>query len=688
MPKKVKQTDTESSNPIPYKYIDADNKIYKDPYLNNNNDDLSEEIIPKKSSKRKSKSKKTRKSSKKINKEKLSKEEIYDLIEEKNEEIIDLNKKTNKLKIKLTLLIKQLNETITENAEILYKKDPNPSELKWFKDQYDTKKKTLEIEKKINHSYKVQYNILENKLKARNSLKESKNDTSNLENDVSINKTQSVKSLKTSNKSINVSSSLYMSIEDQINKIKNENKDILTKINNIKNKKVSQKKEMDKILKGEFDIEFKQKNDELTKLQNLRMDAIEKYNTTSKSLEMAKKKIEYFEEKIKKNQNHNKENNEYEDDYNYENEDNSSNEYINIINIIKEEINNKTQEEILEIIKNGQSNLINELKKNNKKIQKKKKNSQDIISTSTDMNNNINLDIKDNSINIEKKEKEKEKEKNKKTNKNIYKIFSLLNSINSNDNKMNKNENIKNENEKLSKLAEDQEILKDLTDIEYRELINKKNEYLETNMRLEKNIKDFLKTENSKLLKVAKSLREKANQLKLIKEKNELIQHEVNNLENIYQLTLEKEKIKEEIEEKMTIKKNIENKKNQDKIGNNQDNEDEINDDYMKKKKNKNKKKVSIDDSNKNKLPDTREEQLFFIKKKYMEEEINNKNININDENNSNELIDNENGNNVIENVDNNNLAKKDIDNNENKEEDIGEIDYNALKLEQVPFKV
>ena len=688
MPKKVKQSDTESSNPIPYKYIDADNKIYKDPYLNNNNDDLSEEIIPKKSSKRKSKSKKTRKSSKKINKEKLSKEEIYDLIEEKNEEIIDLNKKTNKLKIKLTLLIKQLNETITENAEILYKKDPNPSELKWFKDQYDTKKKTLEIEKKINHSYKVQYNILENKLKARNSLKESKNDTSNLENDVSINKTQSVKSLKTSNKSINVSSSLYMSIEDQINKIKNENKDILTKINNIKNKKVSQKKEMDKILKGEFDIEFKQKNDELTKLQNLRMDAIEKYNTTSKSLEMAKKKIEYFEEKIKKNQNHNKENNEYEDEYNYENEDNSSNEYINIINIIKEEINNKTQEEILEIIKNGQSNLINELKKNNKKIQKKKKNSQDIISTSTDMNNNINLDIKDNSINIEKKEKEKEKEKNKKTNKNIYKIFSLLNSINSNDNKMNKNENIKNENEKLSKLAEDQEILKDLTDIEYRELINKKNEYLETNMRLEKNIKDFLKTENSKLLKVAKSLREKANQLKLIKEKNELIQHEVNNLENIYQLTLEKEKIKEEIEEKMTIKKNIENKKNQDKIGNNQDNEDEINDDYMKKKKNKNKKKVSIDDSNKNKLPDTREEQLFFIKKKYMEEEINNKNININDENNSNELIDNENGNNVIENVDNNNLAKKDIDNNENKEEDIGEIDYNALKLEQVPFKV
>ena len=46
----------------------------------------------------------------------------------------------------------------------------------------------------------------------------------------------------------------------------------------------------DNILKGELDAKFKLKNDELQKLQNLRIEAIDKFNTTSKSLDMAKKK--------------------------------------------------------------------------------------------------------------------------------------------------------------------------------------------------------------------------------------------------------------------------------------------------------------------------------------------------------------------------------------------------------------
>ena len=285
MSKKMKQSDSDSNNPIPYKYIDADNKIYKDPYLNNNNEDSSEDIIVKKS--QKSKSKKSKKS-KKNNIENLSEDEIYELIEEKNSDIIELNKKTEKLKTKLTSLIKKLNEKITENAEILYKKDPSPTEVQWLTEQYESKKRALQIEKKMNHSYKVQYNILENKLKNRNYLKESKNDSSNTENDTNmntnINHTQSIKSLKISNKNINVSSNLYMSLEDQINKIKNENKDILIKIGEIKNKKVAQKKEVEDIIAGEYDTQFRQKNDELQKLQSLRMDAIAKYNTTNKSL--------------------------------------------------------------------------------------------------------------------------------------------------------------------------------------------------------------------------------------------------------------------------------------------------------------------------------------------------------------------------------------------------------------------
>ena len=105
-------------------------------------------------------------------------------------------------------------------------KDLTPSEVQWLTEQFESKKKSLQIEKKMNHSYKVQFNILENKLKARNSLKESKND-SNSDNDINNNnKTQSFKSSKITSKSVNlnlnynVSNNLYMSLEDQINKIK------------------------------------------------------------------------------------------------------------------------------------------------------------------------------------------------------------------------------------------------------------------------------------------------------------------------------------------------------------------------------------------------------------------------------------------------------------------------------------
>lgn len=666
MSKKLKQSDSDSNSAIPYKYIDADNKIYKDPYLNNNSEDYSEDIPLKKS--QKSRSKKKRRT-KKINKEKLTEDEIYELIEEKNEDIVELNKKTSKLKSKLATLIKKLNDKITENAEILYKKEPSESEIQWLKDQRDSKKKTLQIEQKMNHSYKVQYNILENKLKARNSLKEAKNDTKISDSEININKTQSIQSSRETNKTINVSSSLYMSLEDQINKIKNDNKDILMKINNIKNKKISQKREVDNIINGELDTQFKQKNDELIKLQNLRMDATEKYKTTDKSLEMVKKKIEYFEEKIQKHKNQNQNNETNYNEYNYYNESDNSDmqDYNHILNIIKEEINNKNKEEILEIIKNGQSNLINELKKNKKKVIKKKKILQDV---STDMNVNTpninNKEIKND--NIDKKE-------SKKNNKNIYKIFSILNGSNSNtniNNKTKKNENIKNENEKLSKLVEDQSVLNGLTDKEYRELINKKEEYLETNMRLEKNIKDFHKTENSKLLKVSKSIKEKAAQLKIIKEKNELIQDEINNLENIYQLSLEKEQIKAEIEKKMTIKnkENLENKKNPEKIED-KENKNEINLKKIKKEKN-----LDETNNNKNQLPGTREEQLKFIKKKYMEEEEGNDKNN-NEENNEERITDN-----------NEEMENEEINETNKNEVDAGDIDYKALKLEQEPFKV
>ena len=709
----MKQSDTDSSHPIPYKYLDADNKIYKDPYLNNNNqEESSEEVSGKQSD---SMSPQNIKKSKFLNKGGMSEDELFELIEEKNGQLIELNKKTKKLKTNLTSIIKMLNEKIAENAEILYRKDINPLEFQWLIEQYESKRRTLQIEQKINHSYKIQYNILQNKLKNRNSVKEMKN--ANLlsklvskENDINNN----TQSLKTNSKTNLVNGRLYMSVEDQINIIKNENKDILSKINEIKNKKISQKKEVDVIISGDLESQLKSKAEELQQIKILKKNAIEKFNTTNRAIEMMNKKVEHFEEKINEiNQN------EYEDEDGGQGGGGTLDNYIFWLEIIKDEITNRNQEELLELIKNGNSNFINELKKAKELAKKRKKKKKMLQDGSTDMNN----DNDNNNNNSDKNNN------SKKLNKNIYKIFSILN-----NNKQNANKEINEENENLLKLTENIDI-NDFTDLEYRGLLNKKEEYLETNMRLDNNIKNFAKTKNSKLSKITKSLKLKEVQLKIIKEKNKLVQEEVNNLENIYQLSLEKEKIRKEIEKKMNKNKRKEStnfynsplsaKKNKtieknlniiDKINlNGNINTDkkaslEVND-YNYNFRNlstikKVRKDIDFEETNSdNYFPDTREEQLQIIKKKYIEDENNNDIENQNEEllnvvendnnseNKSNEGENDEDEDEKIENYNNDiNIKNKKYKNNDDNksydDEEIGQINYKALKLEQAPFKI
>lgn len=700
----MKQSDLEANNKIPYKYIDADNKIYKDSYLNSNNDS-SIEISGKHSN-----------DISKIDPKKLSEDELCKLIEDKDNILIDLNQKRETLKTELTSSIQRLNEMITENAELLYKKSPSPAEVKWLTEQYNAKKKTLDIEKKINHSYKVQYNILENKMKTRNSNLNSKNNTNS---DSEMNG----KSLKISNKSTKVSSNLYMSVEDQINKIKNENKDMVLKISTIKNRKASQKREMDSILNGELNSLLEQKCEELQKLKSLKYEAEEKFNTSNRALEMMNKKVDNFEQKINKINI---------DEYDVDNYT------LNICNfwlsLVKEELDNKNPDELVELIRNEKSKFMNELKKKKVVLKKKKKQLQD---GGTDMTANNTNGISDQNITRDNNNKNNNKKQNKNTNKNknIFAIFSILNnSINiNNDSKL--NSKMKNENDKLLKLKEDKNILNDLTDIEYRQLLNKKEEYLETNMRLDKNLKDFSKTEQTKLSKVAKSIKEKDFQLKITKEKNELIQDEVNNLENIYQLSLEKEKIKKEIAQKMNenTSKTTDNKDNNIKVEINNNNinqdiktkmEDNNNSDSLYKLSiKKRNKELILDNEKKSDFPETREEQLKLIRKKYLEEEEQEQKYNINnmEEITNEQFIDSENKLNEIENQEqdqinneynynnievknnyeeendidiindnisnnNNKISDENIDNKDN--EKIDEIENKNIKKKQAPFKV
>ena len=628
----MKQSDTDTNNQIPYKYIDADNKVYKEPILKNDKGESSEDVsndisvISKKSKK------------KNINIEDMSDKEIKNLTNEKIESIRKLGKKTNNLQKKLKAALKQLNDKIQEGAEILYKKESNANELEWLKEKYDSKQNLLNTEKKINHSYKVQYKLLESKLNNRKKIKDSKR---SLENDThinvsqSINKTQSSKSLNV-NKSFSVSNSLYMNIEDEIRIIKNKNKELISEINKIKKDKISQQKKVDDIIYGELDTQLKLKTEELQQFQVMKMECKDKYNNLDKLINMAKETMKHFEEKAK----YLAKKDEFADKlevYNY------------WLNLIKNEINDKTQEELIELIKNDKSEFLKELNKT-RKIKKQKKLVRD---ASTDM-------IKENNNNNEDKKVNQ--------NKSIYAIFSLLNNSLTNNNK--NIENINNENMQIEQILQDENIYDLISLNEYRELIGKKQEYIETSMRLEKTIESFVKTENIKYSRITRAIKDKLVQLKLVKEKNKLVQEEVNNLENIYQLSLEKENIKKEINRKMNIKKNKNNieKPNDDNNINDEKNNNNIYNETNLKENNSEEITNKEDD-----FPNTRDEQLKLIKQKYMEDE-NNSNLN-----NENKEIKN------MENLDENlNGINNDDLNRENKE-----FDPNEFKSEQqAPFKV
>lgn len=148
----MKQSDSETESPIPYKYKDADNKVYKDIVLKNDKGELSEDV-----SQDQSVISKKNKKNKNVNLDELTDEEIQDLITEKIQYIQKIGNKNQSLQRKLNSALKKLNEKILISSEMLYKKETNSTELQWLKDQLENKKNILNTEKRINHSYKVQY---------------------------------------------------------------------------------------------------------------------------------------------------------------------------------------------------------------------------------------------------------------------------------------------------------------------------------------------------------------------------------------------------------------------------------------------------------------------------------------------------------------------------------------------------
>ena len=221
---------------------------------------------------------------------------------------------------------------------------------------------------------------------------------------------------------------------------------------------------------------------------------------------------------------------------------------------------------------------------------------------------------------------------------------------------------------------------------EYRQLLKKKDQYLQQNLRLEKNIEDIQKTKNKKLESVLNEIETNYHTLENLKSKNNILKKEIQNLSNVQMLRLEQAKLESEIQPKKTNIKKIRIKMAQN-MSKEKLNIIIENDNYKKRlkelKKNKidyfdevfkkNKKKKINESNGQSKVNiekgKDRETKLNIIKEKYKngayddsKDEINNKNKEIekiNEQADENK----ENHENIINNNDNNNLYPENIEN-------------------------
>ena len=595
--------------------------------------------------------------------EDLDEKELEKLLEEKTQNILKLNNQKEESKNNLIALLNKINKTITDNYDILYKESPTPELIQELNNEVEFRKKEYKIAKNINNNIKVQFNSINNKLSK-------KPETGTIEESALA-----------------------------LNKLRTDNKKLLVSIGKYKDNLILKKDEKNDHKTEDFPNIVKMKTDEIRNLTMQKHEYFNKIKNSIKSLENVKNEIKHLEDKLKKQ------------------EDKDKNEKLNHrinfwITLIKDDLSGNSEENISKIVKN-ESNFIKEItkietKNKNMKLSNKIKNSS-FDETSDQRENNSIISFREtnipyiNSINM-----------NKKSNNNLFDskslhkgIFSKFNYLKQKPHSSSLSKNPRNNSEeyKINQYKEIQEdsdanmdgiIQKDFeetTDFEYRELIEKKSQYLETNLRLEKNIQEIKKTKKSKVNSVYNTVQQNKQNLDYIKEQNNLLENEIMRLQNLFLLTIDREKLKMSIQEQN--KKNkldiIKNKyKDKDKqiiksdssltTENNLLNElKESNDSTIinnilnnKRKKNKHKSGYMEELSQEKNLLETREERLEKIRKKYLYENQNNE---------INELNTNEEMTKGTDLINDNLINEKEINNvediNENKEEIQNEENIN-----------
>ena len=425
--------------------------------------------------------------------------ELKKEIKSRNKIIKILNEEQEKLKKDLDLIIKNLNDSITKKAELTFKTKPNVNVIDKLKKTFISKKKDLNISKNIQEIFKKKYQLFQNK-----------------SNNV-------------------ISFEQISNLEKEINTIQKENILLHNKIKERKNKNIINYKEnSNKIQKKESSIQYF--TNEYKTFANLKFDLIKKLENNIPLIESQQclfKKLEKF----------------YNDNINSNSENiNFDSKLFNFwFNLIKNDLSGNVNDIILKI-DNDKSKFINEIDKinNNKKIVLPLVNKNIINENLNKSENDIEQNLKRNFSNININQRHKKMfskfsivQNNQKQKKNMRTIFFNRNIPIRNLKKSESTNQVFNYDSFLYSDNNNQitQIYNMTNDSEYKTLLNKKEELLEINSRLNNTIKDFIKVSENKKKNIIITLHSNQKNLYNMKNKNINFKNEVLSLEKILSLS-------------------------------------------------------------------------------------------------------------------------------------------------------
>ena len=440
-----------------------------------------------------------------INYENLSLNELKKELNSRNKIINLMNTNNDKLKIELSNIIKNLNELINENGKFLYNFSEDEESIEKLEKILEIRKRDLETSKKINQTFKSQYKLIYNK----------------------------------ANQSISIDK--ISSYEKEIDLMEKNNLFLNTKIKQMQNKNIINTKEL--LLENKKNpIKLKNYSEEIKTLSHIKNELIKKITRNKRNLENEKlffKKLEDI----------------YNSNLKEESEENLIKKINCWMNIIKEDINDNVDEIFSKVEMNRSKivNLIDNQLNDNFKNQNKQKIFLPSLSLANIYNNFDNegkKNLKKNSSQENINLKKYKIFKNSNSKKNILNINQLsnVNSLNNIfDNKNKKKKLLKSESVKKIKLEKmpltnlntfiDKIDYNILSDRNYRELLYKKEQYLEINSRIDSRIKDLIKISENKFNNISSSIKMNQNNLTNLKLQNDLLKKEITNLEKIYSLT-------------------------------------------------------------------------------------------------------------------------------------------------------